>query len=172
VFCGADRYRSWVSDERIMTDAVLAALTEIRRAHETPADAIALSLSCEFLARAAFDRSELVRTLGLISPTGFEGWARDHEGGTRGQKWLHRTLSFRLWSRGLFRLLTTRAVIRKFLKKTWGSKRSMRRFCTTHRATHLRGVTAIDRRSRCPSTGDIRKRHERGMGCGGREGYS
>jgi hypothetical protein len=94
VFCGADRYRSWVSDERIMTDAVLAALTEIRRAHETPADAIALSLSCEFLARAAFDRSELVRTLGLISPTGFEGWARDHEGGTRGPKWLHRTLSF------------------------------------------------------------------------------
>jgi len=107
---------------RVMTDAVLAALGEIRRRHKEPADAIALSLSCEFLARAAIESSELLRTLGLISPTGFEGKARDDEGGTRGQKWLHRTLNFPLWSSGLFNSLTTKVVIRKFLQKTWGSK--------------------------------------------------
>jgi len=106
----------------MMTDAVLAALEEIRRLHNVPADSIGLSLSCEFLARAAIEKPKLVRTLGLISPTGFEGKARDDEGGTRGRKWLHRTLNFPLWSGGLFRLLTTKVVIRKFLLKTWGSK--------------------------------------------------
>lgn len=106
----------------MMTDAVLTALEEIRRIHDVPADAIGLSLSCEFLARAAIEKPELVRTLGLISPTGFEGKARDDGGGTRGQNWLHRILNFPLWSGSLFRFLTTKFVIRKFLQKTWGSK--------------------------------------------------
>ena len=107
---------------RLMTDAVRAALEEIRRRHHASADTIGLSLSCEFLARAAAERPELIWTLGFISPTGFEGKARDDEGGTRGQKWLHMTLNCPLWRASLFKLLTKRRVIRKFLRKTWGSK--------------------------------------------------
>jgi hypothetical protein len=64
----------------------------------------------------------LLGTLGSISPTGFEGIARDEGGGTRGKKWLDETLRFPLWRRSLFKLFTTKAVIRKFLQKTWGSK--------------------------------------------------
>jgi pimeloyl-ACP methyl ester carboxylesterase len=107
---------------RTMTDAVLLALSEIRRIHNSPADAIALSLSCEFLARAAVEEPDLVMTLGFISPTGFEGVARDAEGGNRGKKWLHDILKFPLWRRSLFKMFTTKAVIRKFLEKTWGAK--------------------------------------------------
>jgi pimeloyl-ACP methyl ester carboxylesterase len=107
---------------RLMTDAVLLALSEIRRRHGSSADAIALSLSCEFLGRAAIEQPDLVVTLGFISPTGFEGVARDDKEGTRGKKWLHGVLHFPLWRRNLFKLFTTKAVIRKFLQKTWGSK--------------------------------------------------
>jgi pimeloyl-ACP methyl ester carboxylesterase len=105
-----------------MTDAILKAFEDINRIHRVPADAIALSLSCEFLARAAVERPEIVGKLGFISPTGFEGKARDEAGGTRGKEWFRRILAFRHWSRSLFTLLTTRVVIRRFLEKTWGSK--------------------------------------------------
>ena len=108
---------------RTMTDAVVAVLSEIRRIHHTSADVIGLSLSCEFIARAAIENPDLLMTLALISPTGFEGKARDNEGGNRGKQWLRKTLRFPLWSGSLFRLLTTKIVIRKFLEKTWGSKK-------------------------------------------------
>ena len=36
--------------------------------------------------------------------------------------WLHAFFEFPLWSEGFFRLLTSRAGIRYFLKKTWGSR--------------------------------------------------
>jgi pimeloyl-ACP methyl ester carboxylesterase len=107
---------------RVMTDAIVKALEEIKRIHHHPADAIALSLSCEFLARASVERPEIVGKLGFISPTGFEGKARDEAEGTRGKEWFRRILAFQPWSRSLFTLLTTRVVIRKFLEKTWGSK--------------------------------------------------
>lgn len=35
--------------------------------------------------------------------------------------WLHALLDFPPWSRGFFRLLTSRPIIRYFLRKTWGS---------------------------------------------------
>ena len=36
--------------------------------------------------------------------------------------WLHAFFEFPLWSEGFFRLLTSRAGIRYFLNKTWGSR--------------------------------------------------
>ena len=106
---------------RLMTNAILAAVAEIRKAHDCQIDAIGLSLSCEFLARAAVEVPQAFRSLGMISPTGFEGKARDEPGGTRGKEWLRRTLNFPLWGKGMFALLTSKRVIRKFLEKTWGS---------------------------------------------------
>lgn len=107
---------------KIMTDAIHAAVDEIRRDHGGAIDALALSLSCEFLARAALERSANFRTLAFISPTGFEGSARDDaSGGNRGMPWLRSALDVSLWSHGLFDLLTSRSSIKFFLKKTFGS---------------------------------------------------
>ena len=108
---------------RIMTDAILAAVDEIRRDHEGPVDALALSLSAEFLARAALERPAHFRTLAFISPTGFTAPARDEAaGGNCGKSWLHDTLNAGFWSRGLYELLTSRPSIKYFLQKTFGSR--------------------------------------------------
>lgn len=109
---------------RMMTDAIHAAVEQIRRAHgEQPIDALALSLGSEFLARAATESPQAFRSLGFISPTGFEGRARDaRTPGTRGRSWIIDLLRVKLWDRGFFKMLTARPVIRKFLEKAWGSK--------------------------------------------------
>jgi pimeloyl-ACP methyl ester carboxylesterase len=111
---------------RLMTDAIMAMVEEIRRRHgHFPIDVIALSLSCEFLARAAADHPTFFRTLGLISPTGFET-KRDRqgaEGATFGRASTRDIVSFPLWGRPLFDVLTSRPSMRFFLEKTWGSKR-------------------------------------------------
>lgn len=109
---------------RLMTDALHEVVDKIRELHGgAPIDAMALSLSCEFLARAAVERPGAFRSLGLISPTGFEGKARDARlAGTLGKRWLLDTLYFPLWERRMFGLLTARPVVRKFLEKAWGSK--------------------------------------------------
>lgn len=58
---------------RLMTDAIHAVTDEIRRrCGSGPIDALALSLSCEFLARAAVESPEAFRSLALVSPTGFD----------------------------------------------------------------------------------------------------
>jgi hypothetical protein len=89
-----------------------------------PIDALAVSLSCEFLARAVTELPLAFRSAALVSPTGFR--SRDANttwrDGTRGMPWLHALFEFPLWSEGFFRLLTSRTGIRYFLNKTWGSK--------------------------------------------------
>lgn len=113
---------------RLMTDAIHAAVREIRSRHDDAAiDLAALSLGCEFAARAANDTPNVFRSIALISPTGFDRRAAAAAqaagtGGTRAMPWLHGLLSFPLWKRGFFSALTSRASIRFFLQKTWGSK--------------------------------------------------
>lgn len=110
---------------RLMTDAVLAATLEIQRRHPNRRiDSVALSLASEFLARAATEKPEAYRSISLISPTGLDKRApyREAEGTTRAMPLLYRTLRFPLWSRGFFRALTSRASIRYFLRKTFGSR--------------------------------------------------
>lgn len=113
---------------RLMTDAIHAAVREIQSRHgEMAIDMVALSLGCEFAARAATETPNAFRTVALISPTGFDrrsARAAQKPGGdgTRAMPWLHGFLSVPLWKRGLFSALTSRASIRFFLQKTWGSK--------------------------------------------------
>lgn len=110
---------------RLMCDAVLAMVDEIARRHAgARIDALALSLSCEFLARAAVENAPAFRTVALVSPTGFDrrGQRDGPPESTRAMPALHSFLSFRPWSRGLYDLLTSRRSIRYFLQKTWGSK--------------------------------------------------
>ncbi|MEO8038666.1 MAG: alpha/beta hydrolase [Betaproteobacteria bacterium] len=110
---------------RLMTDAVLAMTEEIaRRQGPGPIDSLALSLSSEFLARAATEAPERYRTVALVSPTGFDKRAPWYEprGSNRGKAWLYGAFTVPLWTRGFYDLLTSRRGVRFFLEKTWGGE--------------------------------------------------
>lgn len=122
---GLSERRDRIYTPRLMTDAVVAAAEEIRRRHgHFPIDAVALSLSCEFLARAATEHPTTFRSLGLISPTGFETTLERQgaAGTTYGKPAVRDVVSFPLWGRALFDLLVSRPSMRFFLEKTWGAK--------------------------------------------------
>ncbi len=112
---------------RLMTDALHALVAQIHlRCGNAPIDALAVSLSCEFLARAAMESPTTFRSLALVSPTGFSGTRerRAPLGTTRQVKWLYRLFVGPRpgWSDAIFRGLTRPGVIRYFLQRTWGSK--------------------------------------------------
>src|SRR6185295_7091679 len=57
----------------LMTDAVLRAADWLRdHGLRRPVDVVALSLSCEFVARAVLERPSWFRSIALVSPTGLE----------------------------------------------------------------------------------------------------
>lgn len=110
---------------RLMTDAVHGLADFVQQRHGAKADMVALSLGCEFAARAATEAPESFRSVTLISPTGFDrraARAAEKPGKTRAMPWLHSLLTLPIWKRGLFSALTSRASIRYFLQKTWGAK--------------------------------------------------
>jgi pimeloyl-ACP methyl ester carboxylesterase len=115
---------------RLMTDAVLDAVAFVAARHRssTGIDLLALSLGCEFVARAAVESPESrIRRLVFVSPTGLTGkaGARAGHGPTEsalGPRWLRRALPGSAFGRLLFRGLTRPGVIRYFLRRTWGSE--------------------------------------------------
>ena len=110
---------------RVMTEAIVAAAQWVQARHGGVAlDAVAVSLSCEFLARAAVEHPHLFRSLTLVSPTGFQGGQefREAAGQTRYKPGLDKFLRGPGWGGFLFRQLTRPAVIRYFLERTWGAK--------------------------------------------------
>lgn len=109
---------------RLMTDAIHDQVRHIQAIHGNQAiDALAVSLSCEFLARAAAEQPAYFQTISLVSPTGFTGLKvrQAAEGQTYGLNWLLTVLQGPGWGPSIFKLLTKPKVIRYFLKKTWGS---------------------------------------------------
>ena len=122
---GASERSDRLYNPRLMTDAILDLARYIQAQHgDTPIDAFAASLSCEFLARAAAEQPAAFRTLSLLSPTGMAGLKlrQAPEGSTYGQNWLWAALKGPGWGRLLFKGLTRPGVIRYFLNKTWGSR--------------------------------------------------
>jgi pimeloyl-ACP methyl ester carboxylesterase len=112
-------------DPRLMTDALHALAVHIRiRCGAAPVDALASSLGCEFLARAAVEQPTRWGRLAFVSPTGLNGSKprRGPPGSTRAMPWLHALLSAKPWSSALYRGLTKPAVIRYFLRRTWGNR--------------------------------------------------
>jgi pimeloyl-ACP methyl ester carboxylesterase len=110
---------------RLMTDALHAMTAKIRARHgAVQIDAMALSLSCEFLARAALEQPAAYRSLALVSPTGFSGKTprRGPPGSTRALPRVRRAFRSRWLDPRLFLLLTRPGVIAFFLRKTWGSR--------------------------------------------------
>lgn len=109
---------------RLMTDALHRLAGQIqRRCGNTRIDAIAQSLGCEFLARAAAEQPRDWGRLGLVSPTGLNGLQprRGSPGSTWQIPWLLPLLRVRLCE-ALFRGLTRPQVVRYFLERSWGSK--------------------------------------------------
>lgn len=109
---------------RVMSDAVLGATELIRQRSGAPAiDALAVSLSSEFLARAATEAPAAFRSVALVSPTGLAGkdQRRGEPGSTLAMPWLLSALRGPGWGGLLFKGLTRPGVIRFFLNKTWGS---------------------------------------------------
>jgi pimeloyl-ACP methyl ester carboxylesterase len=110
---------------RLMTDALHAMREEIGREYPgAKVDAVALSLSCEFAARAALERPGDWRSLALISPTGFEGRTQRYgpPGTTLGKAWVRGVFDRWPWGGPIFRMLTSRPSVTFFLRKTWGSR--------------------------------------------------
>jgi pimeloyl-ACP methyl ester carboxylesterase len=108
----------------LMIAAILALLELIeKRCGVKSVDVLGFSLSCEFVARLAVEQPARVRSLMLVSPTGFSGGKsrRGPPGSTYAMAWLHSALTGPGWGHGLFRLLTRPGVVRHFLNKTWGS---------------------------------------------------
>ena len=109
---------------RLYTDALHAVVQAIQARHGPAAlPAVALSLGCEFLARAAAERPAAFSRLALVSPTGLMGTKarRGPPGATRAVPGLHALVAAPWWGEGLFRQLTRPAVVRYFLRRTWGS---------------------------------------------------
>jgi pimeloyl-ACP methyl ester carboxylesterase len=110
---------------RLMTDALHAVNAQItQRCGPGAIDALAVSLGCEFLARAAVEEPAHWGRLALVSPTGFRGLQpyRDVPGSTRRMAPLQAVVSVPLWSQALFNGLTKPSVVRYFLNRTWGAK--------------------------------------------------
>lgn len=87
------------------------------------ADVVALSLGCEFAARAALNAPALFNSLTMITPTGFsarKSGSRSQQAGQNSlSNLLHPAFSFPLWGRPFYDLLTTRTVIEYFLQKSF-----------------------------------------------------
>lgn len=144
---GLSERRKQTYTPRIMIDAIHAAVAQIRQWHGgAKIDLLALSVSCEYAARAAFEKPDTIRTLGLISPTGFDkalsGYGRPQS--TKGNSFTEALISFPLWSQALFDLVSSRASMRFFLKKTFGSSQIDEDLLTYDQASsHQPGATHV-----------------------------
>ena len=94
------------------------------QALEEPADVVTLSLGGELAARTALMYPNVIRSLAMISPSGFTFKRREVPAKTlaRAQQ-IHTLLAFPLWRRALYDLIATRASIRWFLQKSFVGER-------------------------------------------------
>jgi pimeloyl-ACP methyl ester carboxylesterase len=108
---------------RLMAEAIHAVVGEIRARHGGPVDAMALSLSSAYLARACLARPDDYATLAFISPTGFDA-RLSGEGppdGHRGRDTVRTILDRPFIGPALFGALASKVSIRFFLEKTFGA---------------------------------------------------
>jgi pimeloyl-ACP methyl ester carboxylesterase len=105
---------------RVYHEAILEML---EREVGEPVDVVALSLGCEFAARAAVIQPEKFHSLTFISPSGFSAPRKmraSQRAGLEGRSdRAYRALSNQLWGRPLYDLIATKASIRWFLKQSF-----------------------------------------------------
>jgi pimeloyl-ACP methyl ester carboxylesterase len=87
------------------------------------ADLVTFSLSSEFAACAALERRDLIRTLTLISPTGFSARGQERTVQSANRRGVServlRVLSFPVWSQALYDLLASPPSLRYFLERAF-----------------------------------------------------
>lgn len=110
-----------------MCAAVLQVAQWVSEQHPgQPLQVLAVSLSCEFVARVAQQSPATFASLALVSPTGFRGGKslRKPAGSTLFMGGFDRFLRRPgpAWGRFLFRQLSRPSVVRYFLQRTWGGK--------------------------------------------------
>ncbi|EGV31979.1 alpha/beta hydrolase fold protein [Thiorhodococcus drewsii AZ1] len=111
-FGRADRSKRRYSPE-LYAGAISDFLEEVVK---TPCDLAAFSLGCEFSAKVAAQKPELVKSLALISPTGFN--IRGLPTGAAAER-AYKFLSVPGINDGLYGLLTTRPSIRFFYRQAF-----------------------------------------------------
>jgi len=87
-----------------------------------PADVVALSLGCEFTARAALERPELFHSLSFISPSGLGRKPKTSSASASRRQTdlrLYNILAAPLWARPLYDLIATRFSILYFLSRSF-----------------------------------------------------
>lgn len=88
-----------------------------------PADVVALSLSCEFAALTGAHDPELIRSLVMISPTGFKPPMTDQISERAKKHGIKNTvysgLAVGLWNRPIYDLISSRPSIQFFLNKSF-----------------------------------------------------
>ena len=92
---------------------------------DEPVDALAISLSSEFLARVAVEKPKRIRSLAFVTPTGFDRRSQERTarpGASREVPGMFAFLRIPVLNQGLFNLLVSERGIRFFLEKTFGSK--------------------------------------------------
>lgn len=103
-------------DQRYTPDVFKRAILEVIAKEiggDHPVDVIALSLSSEFAALAALENPAAIRSLTMISPTGFGSRTLSYSESRR------KGLSVPFWSQAFYDLLTSRSSLRYFLKKSF-----------------------------------------------------
>ena len=152
---------------RLMTDALHAVVAEVQRRCDPkkPVDVLAVSLGCEFLARAAVERPGDYGRLAFVSPTGFNGSSprRGAPGSTREIGWLRSFLRVP-WAPSLFRGLTRPGVVRYFLQRTWGGKQideTLWAYCVATAREPGARHAPLQFLSGCMFSGDIHDVYER-----------
>jgi pimeloyl-ACP methyl ester carboxylesterase len=82
-------------------------------AAEGAVDLVALSLSCEFAAKAAVEQPNAFRSITMIAPTGFGAEPPDES------ESLYRAVSFPVWAQAFYDLLVSRPTLRYYLRKAF-----------------------------------------------------
>ena len=109
---------------KAMANAILRTVAHLRDAgFRRPVDLMAVSVSCEFAALAALLQPQWFASVALVSPTGLDAiWPEPYQSGrTKEKLLLRRLLEAPWWSQPLFRLLSSQASMRYFLRRAWGS---------------------------------------------------
>lgn len=114
---------------RMMSLAIVQALERIDR----PAHVVGLSLGCEFAARATLDRPDMVRSLSLLSPTGFGKPSQP-------SPLLGTLLRFPVWSQAVYDGIASRPSIRYFLNQTFAGPVDEMMLDYAYRSSHQPGA--------------------------------
>ncbi len=101
-------------------DAILDFVTDVVG---EPVDLVALSLSCEFAARAALEQPDSFHSLVMISPSGFTSRenkvASQKASQNNSSDTAYQLFANPLWSQAFYDLLATRVSIRYFLRQSF-----------------------------------------------------